>query len=105
MSKTLVCGDLVFFVTRYFTTPGDCDTVEEEEKLMYSNKAKFCMAHPGWIWGGDPLRDFAAPGSFVYFRREVIAWGDSVKLRYGKGPEDVPFLWDFMLKYVKICAR
>ncbi|RMX46887.1 hypothetical protein pdam_00020742 [Pocillopora damicornis] len=92
-------------VTRYFTTPGDCDTVEEEEKLMYSNKAKFCMAHPGWIWGGDPLRDFAAPGSFVYFRREVIAWGDSVKLRYGKGPEDVPFLWDYMLKYVKICAR
>lgn len=91
--------------TNYFVTSGDCDTVEDEEKLMFSHKAKFCMASQGWIWGGDPLKDFAAPGSLVYLRREVIAWGDSVKLRYGQKPEDAPFLWDHMLQYTKICAE
>ena len=89
----------------YFVTPGDCDTVEDEEQLMLSYKAKFCMATQGWIWGGDPLKNFAAPGSLVYLRREVIAWGDSVKLRYGQKPEDAPFLWDHMLQYTKICAE
>lgn len=72
---------------------------------MFSDQAKFCMAHQGWIFGGDPLKDFAASGSLVYLRRELIAWGDSVKLRYGNGPEDAPFLWNFMLKYTQICAR
>ena len=89
----------------YFITPRDCDSLEDEEKLMFSDQAKFCMAHQGWIFGGDPLKDFAAPGSLVYLRRELIAWGDSVKLRYGNGPEDAPFLWNHMLKYTQICAR
>lgn len=89
----------------YFITPGDCDSLEDEEKLMFSDQAKFCMAHQGWIFGGDPLKDFAAPGTLVYLRRELIAWGDSVKLRYGNGPEDAPFLWNHMLKYTQICAR
>ena len=72
---------------------------------MFSNKARFCMANQGWLWGGDPLNDFAAPGSLVYLRREVIAWGVSVKLRYGQKPEDAPFLWNHMLQYTQICAR
>ncbi len=42
------------------------------------------VAHNGWIWNADPLLDFASCKSRAYFLREVIAWSDCVKLRYGQ---------------------
>ena len=95
----------IFF--RYFIdlTKDEEDEIEFEESTMYSAHNKYIVAHPGWIMGGSALDDFAAPGSFAYLRREVIVWGDSVKLRYGKRPEDAPFLWGYMLEYVKLTAR
>ncbi|KAI8915293.1 glucanotransferase domain of glycogen debranching enzyme-domain-containing protein [Powellomyces hirtus] len=63
------------------------------------------LANNGWIWNADPLVNFAAAGSKAYLRREVIAWGDCVKLRYGDAPEDSPWLWSHQIAYTKKMAR
>lgn len=65
---------------------------------------KYSLANNGWIWNANPLENFAAPPSKAYLRREVIVWGDCVKLRYGSGPEDNPWLWNYMIKYATTLA-
>jgi glycogen debranching enzyme len=52
------------------------------------------LANNGWIWNGNPMVDFASSKSESYYLREVIVWGDCVKLRYGAKREDNPWLWD-----------
>ncbi|KAI8607433.1 glucanotransferase domain of glycogen debranching enzyme-domain-containing protein [Chytriomyces sp. MP71] len=64
-----------------------------------------CLANNGWIWNGDPLSNFAGPDSKAYLRRDVIAWGDCVKLRYGDGPESNPWLWQHQRAYTEKMAR
>lgn len=73
-------------VPRYFTWALDVETrsLGEVEAALYGPLGQHCAAHNGWVMDADPLLDFAAreQRARVYLRRELIAWGDSVKLRY-----------------------
>lgn len=63
------------------------------------------LINNGWIWAANALVDNAGPDSKAYLRREVIVWGDCVKLRYGSRREDSPYLWDYMAKYTRLMAK
>ena len=62
------------------------------------------LVNNGWKWAADALKDHAGSDSRAYLRREIIVWSDCVKLRYGKSPDDNPFLWDFMARYTRLMA-
>ncbi|KAI9310296.1 glucanotransferase domain of glycogen debranching enzyme-domain-containing protein [Dichotomocladium elegans] len=77
-----------------------CPIVES----YFTRIGEHALANNGWIWGADPLEDFAGPDSSAYLRRQVIAWGDCVKLRYGKSVNDNPWLWNHMREYTEQVA-
>lgn len=68
-------------------------------------KTRLALVNNGWIWGANALIDNAGPFSRAYLRREVIVWGDCVKLRYGASWEESPVLWEHMSKYVRLMAK
>jgi glycogen debranching enzyme len=76
----------------------------DNEATRKHPKEALALANNGWMWAADPLSNFAEYPSKAYLRREVIVWGDCVKLRYGKGPEDNPWLWQHMTKYAEQLA-
>ena len=94
-------GELL--VAPYFTCP-DLPSLEAEMELAWLEGGAACMAHNGWVAGQDPLLNFALPPSQVYLERELVAWGDSVKLRFGDRPADSPWLWQHMQSYVEQVA-
>ena len=63
------------------------------------------LVNNGWVWAADAMKDNAGKTSRAYLRREVIVWSDCVKLRYGTGWDDNPFLWDFIAKYTRLMAK
>ncbi|KAJ3340943.1 hypothetical protein HDU93_006029 [Gonapodya sp. JEL0774] len=80
--------------------------IDRDELTSKHHPDSLIVANNGWIWNADPLNDFAAPGpTCPYFRREVIPWGDCVKMRYGSKKEDNPYLWDHMERYTVLMAR
>ena len=75
------------------------------ETTKKHNPEALSLAVNGWIWAADAMKDNAGPDWRPYLRRELIPWSDCVKLRYGKGPEDNPYLWERMTKYVQLMAK
>ncbi|EFA84547.1 glycogen debranching enzyme [Heterostelium album PN500] len=63
------------------------------------------LANNGWIFNYNPAVDFASKDSRAYLRRDVIVWGDCVKMRYGQKPEDNPWLWQHMRTYTERMAK
>lgn len=88
----------------YQPVPG-VTTLEQAEAVLDGPNAARVMAFNGWVLDYNPLNNFAAVDSYVYLRRELVVWGDSVKLRYGEKPEDCPFLWERMAQYAELTAR
>lgn len=69
------------------------------------NQEDLALVNNGWIWAANALIDNAGPKSRAYLRREVIVWGDCVKLRYGSSKEDSPYLWNYMATYTRLMAK
>ncbi|KAJ9080711.1 bifunctional 4-alpha-glucanotransferase/amylo-alpha-1,6-glucosidase [Entomophthora muscae] len=85
-------------VQTYFTR------LPANEHTAHHSPDALAIASNGWVWAADPKVDFASPRSSAYLRREVIVWGDCAKLRYGKAPEDNPWLWGHMREYTEKMA-
>ncbi|GAA5876001.1 hypothetical protein JCM3774_002310 [Rhodotorula dairenensis] len=85
------------FETLFTRLPKNATTAKHGKDLQ-------ALANNGWIWNADPLLDFASPGSRTYMRRDLIVWGDCVKLRFGTKRDDNPWLWDHMTRYVENLA-
>uniref|UniRef100_A0A915CSE8 Glycogen debranching enzyme n=1 Tax=Ditylenchus dipsaci TaxID=166011 RepID=A0A915CSE8_9BILA len=93
-------------ITNYFLHRENTSSWQEDEKLAYnSSTSPFLMACNGWVMNADPLVNFAEAPSTVYLRRELVCWGDCVKLNYGRKPEDCPYLWNYMKQYSEQCAK
>ncbi|KGQ01116.1 glycogen debranching enzyme [Paracoccidioides lutzii Pb01] len=75
------------------------------EKTAKHNRNTLALVNNGWVWNADAMRDNAGPHSRAYLLRQVIIWGDCVKLRYGSCRGDNPFLWDYMASYTKLMAK
>jgi glycogen debranching enzyme len=76
-------------VFTYFYYPfGDGESAKANEETAFESaaNAERVQAHNGWVMNDDPLRNFASEDSFVYLKRQLLPWGDSVKLRYGDKP-------------------
>ncbi|EIW71077.1 hypothetical protein TREMEDRAFT_37541 [Tremella mesenterica DSM 1558] len=85
-------------VEPYFTRlPRNANTSKHHPSAL-------ALANNGWMWAADPLKNFAEYPSKAYLRREVIVWGDCVKLRYGRSRDDNPWLWDHMTAYAELLA-
>ena len=86
-------------IETYFTRlPANDRTAKHDRRSL-------ALANNGWVWNADAMRDNAGRRSKSYLLRELIVWGDCVKLRYGDGPDANPYLWRRMVDYTRLMAK
>lgn len=86
-------------VETYFTRLPINETTRKHDPKMLA------LVNNGWRWNADAMTDNAGPDTRAYLRREIIVWGDCVKLRYGSSPQENPWLWDYMARYTRLMAK
>ena len=59
---------------------------------------------PTALWADGLVRPPLCMASTPYMRRDLVVWGDCVKLRYGSSPASSPWLWQHMKLYVERMA-
>lgn len=96
------CGPITLkrpLIETYFTR------LPLNQRTQKHDQGSLALVNNGWIWGADAMVDHAGYTSKAYLRRQVIVWGDCVKLRYGSSPKDSPFLWEHMARYTRLMAK
>ncbi|CAL2030891.1 unnamed protein product [Caenorhabditis brenneri] len=102
--KGLVSAENPLTTDYFLHLEADLGWKNEEHFAFDPEKSKLLMAFNGWVMSSDPMKNFALKDSQVYLRRELVCWGDSVKLNYGDKEEDSPFLWQYMKEYTQKTA-
>ncbi|GKT28212.1 Glycogen debranching enzyme like protein, partial [Aduncisulcus paluster] len=88
----------------YPNTPPELSEGVYQPGTLVDFDSKFTgLAVNGWVMCDKPTDNFATNAG-VYIRREIVAWGDCVKLYYGNVPEDSPLIWKLMEDYTKRMA-
>ena len=91
----------------------DVDDEEEDEEedddiiqdLRIDGADNIICANAGWVYGVENTIDLIAEENRIYLCRQLVVWSDCAKLRYGKSPDDSPFLWNYMKEYTCQIAR
>ena len=92
---TLVEKPFNFEAIKLFLFDEDDDFIERP----IDGSDNIAVANAGWVMGLENTVDYISEKERVYFRRRLMVWSDSVKLRFGQKKEDSPFLWKLMKQY------
>ncbi|KAL8586750.1 hypothetical protein ACOMHN_061263 [Nucella lapillus] len=88
----------------YFKCPESHKESVEKAEVLMNREPQLIMAVNGYVLTDQPFRHFEKESN-VYLRRELVSWGDTIKLRYGQKPEDCPVLWDYIQTYIEMSAQ
>lgn len=89
------------FVSPYFTRISKDHPIDDDHDIF--SQFDF-FANNGWVWNADPNINFATWESNVYLCREVIIWGDCVKLKYDEN-DMTSWIWKHMEQYTTMLAK
>jgi hypothetical protein len=125
--EELECSESYDMAAALNKTENDEENHEEKEEKGKGDDKKGSVASSSFVGNSNTSLPSSAPlknevdsiphlrpdflphalctASTPYMRRDIVIWGDCVKLRYGLSPSDSPWLWNHMAIYIKRMAR
>lgn len=82
----------------------DANPIVDRYFTELKNKQKTVAIFNGYVLGEWNVMDNFVTNGHNYLRRTIKIWDDCIKLNYGYGPRDSPFLWHHMTTYVQDMA-